>query len=205
MEPSDQEKRVRSLESQVAELARRIERLESESGRGSRRRTRPPVKPAADDLSLLQRLRSRRGRRYRAKGARGAVAYAGAASFGNRECLWIMEHALPELVALEPNRLARALAALGHPSRLILLRALMRKPRGSQELQEVLGISSPGQLYHHLKELLSTGLVRQTGRSQYEIADRQIVPLLAVLAAVSDLVDSTIVAPHLDELPGTES
>lgn len=195
---------MRSLESQVTELARRLERLESGSGRGSARRARAPAKPAADDLWFLQQLRSRRGSRYRAKGMHGAVAYAGAVSLEDRERLWITEHPLPELMALEPDRLARALAALGHPTRLTLVRALMQEPRGSRELQEALGISSPGQLYHHLKELLAVGLVRQTGRGHYEVADRQIVPLLAVLAAVSDLVDSTIGLPDLDGPPGTE-
>ena len=175
--------RVEALESQLATLARRVERLEGV-------RSREHVsEPAGTDLSFLEQLRGRRGSRYRAKDARGAVAYAGAAGFGDRESLWIREHAVPEVLALEPERLVRAFGALAHPARLLLLRALLARPQSSSELQDVLGVSSPGQLYHHLKELLATGLVTQTGRSQYEIAVHRVVPLLAVLAAVSDLVD----------------
>jgi DNA-binding transcriptional ArsR family regulator len=178
----DQDARVEALEAQLATLARRVERLE-----GGRAREHAS-EPAATDLSFLEQLRSRRGSRYRAADARGAIAYAGAAGFGDRESLWIREHAVPEILALEPERLVRAFGALGHPARLVLLRALLARPHSSSELQGVLGVSSPGPLYHHLKELLATGLVTQTGRSQYEVAVHHVVPLLAVLAAVSDLV-----------------
>lgn len=181
-EPKD---RMQSLESQVAELARRLERVEAGGG-GDARPVQAP-RDRDDDLSILDRLRSRPG---------GAVAYAGAAKLGERECLWIKEHTVPDVVELEPDALARVLAALGHPSRLTLLRALAEAPRGSQQLQEALGVSSPGQLYHHLKELVATGLVRQVRRSHYEVADHQVVPLLTILAAVSDLVAST---PALEE------
>ena len=176
-EPED---RMQSLESQVAELGRRLERVET-GGSGD---AHPAQAPGArsDDLSLLERLRTRPG---------GAIAYAGAAKLGDRDCLWIMEHAVPDVLELDPDTLARVLAALGHPARLALLRALAEAPRSSQQLQEALGVSSPGQLYHHLKELLATGLVRQVRRSHYEVADHQVVPLLTVLAAVSDLVAST--------------
>jgi DNA-binding transcriptional ArsR family regulator len=177
---SEHEDRMQSLESHVAELAGRLARLETGTGGDVPRGPRAPRDGA--DLSFLERLRTRPG---------GAIAYAGAAPLGGRDCLWIKEHAVPDVVELDPDRLARALGALGHPARLILLRALAEAPRSSQQLQEALGVSSPGQLYHHLKELLATGLVSQTRRSHYEVADHQVVPLLTVLAATSDLVAST--------------
>ena len=134
----------------------------------------------------MDRLAGRRAPRYRGPGVRGAVAYAGAARLGEREVRWIQEHPLPELLAIDPALVARTLAALGHPARLLVVRALLRQPHSSQQLQGVLAGSSPGQLYHHLKDLLAAGLVRQSARSQYEIASHQVVPLLATLAAAAD-------------------
>jgi DNA-binding transcriptional ArsR family regulator len=185
---SYQDDEVRSLERRLAELARRVDRLEAGVPRESP--VPPASEPTAADLSIVEQLRTRRGSRYRAPDMRGALIYAGAATLGDRESLWVKEHPLPEIIELEPDRLAAPLSALGHPSRLILLRALVREPRSSARLQEILGVSSPGQLYHHLKDLVATGLVRQTARGQYEVSDRQVIPLLAALAAVSDLVDS---------------
>ena len=69
-----------------------------------------------------------------------------------------------------------------------VVRALVQGAHTSQELQAILGVSSPGQLYHHLKELLAVGIVTQTGRSHYEVAALQVVPLLAILAAAFDLI-----------------
>ena len=178
---NEREDRMQSLESQLAELARRLDRVEAGGDAGDALAPRPP-RDRDHDLSLLERLRTRPG---------GAIAYAGAATLGDRDRLWIKEHAVPDIVELEPDGLARVLAALGHPARLTLLRALAEAPRSSQQLQEALGVSSPGQLYHHLKELLATGLVRQVRRSHYEVADHQVVPLLTVFAAASDLVAST--------------
>ncbi len=187
-----------SLEARLTTLTRRVEKLEREDRRHDpKRRMRGTSEALGSDLSLLEQLRQRRGRRYQTKEMRGAVAYGGAAVFGEREYLWIREHPVPELAELEPDRLAQALATLGHPSRLVLLRAMLQHARTSQELQAMLGVSSPGQLYHHLKELLAAGIVTQTRRSRYEVAARQVVPVLVVLAAAADLVDTTSAAAEV--------
>lgn len=197
--------RGESLEARVAALTLRVEELEREGRRRPERGARIPAAALGSDLALLEQLRQRQGSRYRTKQMRGAIAYGGAVVFGEREYLWIREHPLPEITKLEPDRLAQALATLGHPSRLVLLRALLQRACTSQELQAVLGVSSPGQLYHHLKELLATGIVTQTRRSHYEIAARQVVPILVVLAAAADLVDTTSVTSEVEETsPGKE-
>ncbi|MBN2369137.1 MAG: helix-turn-helix domain-containing protein [Vicinamibacteria bacterium] len=178
--------RMRALDEKVAKLAHRIERLEEQP----RCRPRPPHGATSAPLALIEHLRGRKKGRYRAKGMQGAIAYGGAAVLGERECLWVREHPLPDVVDLDPDRLAQVLTALAHSARLVLLRSLLEKARTSQELQAVLGVSSPGQLYHHLKELLAAGIVTQARRSHYEIAPRQVVPLLTVLATAFDLVDT---------------
>jgi DNA-binding transcriptional ArsR family regulator len=153
------------------------------------------VKPAEDnsprstvaDLRQLDELRHRDGPRYVRGSLRGAVAYAGSASSGEGEVLWAGEHGLPDIWDLEPIGLARVMAALGHPTRLALVRALLVGARTSQELQAVIGSESAGQLYHHLKDLLAAGVVDQAGRSLYRISTARIVPLLVILAAAGDV------------------
>jgi ArsR family transcriptional regulator len=193
--------RMKALDEQVAKLARRLEHLE----RQPRRRPQQPQDAAGAPLALIEHLRGRRKGRFRAKGMRGAIAYGGAVVFGERECLWIKEHPLPDVCALAPDRLAQVLAALAHPARLILLRALLEQARTSQELQAILGVSSPGQLYHHLKELLAAGVVTQARRSHYEITPRQVVPLLAVLATAFDLVDTYATPLDIESLSEKEN
>ena len=98
-----------------------------------------------------------------------------------------MERGLPPLLATRSDRIAQTLAALGSEQRLTLLRALIAKPRSAQELQAALGATSPGPLYHHLKELVALGLVEQPERSEYRIRARYVVPLLAIVSAALDI------------------
>jgi DNA-binding transcriptional ArsR family regulator len=195
------EGRLTALDERVAKLARRVEQLE----RSPQRRLKRHPDAAATPLALVEHLRTRRTGRYRAKGMHGAIAYGGAVVLGERECLWVREHPLPDIDDIEPSRLAQALAALGHPARLILVRALLKQAHTSQELQALLEVSSPGQLYHHLKELLAAGIVTQARRSHYEVASRQVVPLLALLAAAFDLTDRQGEASGLEAPPQKEN
>jgi DNA-binding transcriptional ArsR family regulator len=118
---------------------------------------------------------------------RGALTYTGFAQFAEKRYLVRREAPLPALFAADPAPLAQLFAALASPHRLIVLRTLCAGPRTSQQLQEVLGMSSPGQLYHHLKELLAAGLIVQQGRSGYAIAPRSVIALCMALMAASDL------------------
>jgi DNA-binding transcriptional ArsR family regulator len=100
-----------------------------------------------------------------------------------------MERPVPGLMAVDDELLANTLSAVSSPSRLILLKALLRAARSTHELQDALGGVSTGQLYHHLKELQSVGLVAQKGRGAYEVAPQTAIPLLVIIAAVYDLAD----------------
>jgi len=146
------------------------------------------------DLRQLDELRRRDGARYVRGDLKGAVTYAGSASFGEGEVLWAGERGLPQIWDMEPRTLAPLLAALGHPARLALVRALLAGERTSQELQDVIGSASAGQLYHHLKDLIAAGVVDQAGRSRYGIAAGRIVPLLVIFAAAGD-----VARPHEPE------
>jgi ArsR family transcriptional regulator, arsenate/arsenite/antimonite-responsive transcriptional repressor len=87
----------------------------------------------------------------------------------------------------EPEILAPVLAALGSPLRLVLVKALLQAPRTNQQLQEISGIGSPGQLYHHLKELISSGVIEQHSRNLYRVNPSKLVPILTIFAAVLDI------------------
>jgi hypothetical protein len=44
-------------------------------------------------------------------------------------------------------------------------------------------LGTTGQLYHHLRQLVSAGWLRTTARGQYAVPGERVVPLLVALAA----------------------
>jgi DNA-binding transcriptional ArsR family regulator len=171
-----------SMMTRLEDLERRVGALEANSPAAG------AVEPAPlADLRALDELRHRDGPRYVRGRMRGAVSYAGSARLDDEEVLWAGEHGLAQIWDLDLAEVARLLAALGHPARLALVRALLVGERSSQELQEVIGSGSAGQLYHHLKDLLAAGVVDQAGRSRYRISASRIVPLLVIFAAAGDV------------------
>lgn len=76
---------------------------------------------------------------------------------------------------------ASVFAALGHPVRLELLRHIVSGTHTTSELAGMDELGTTGQLHHHLRQLVSAGWVRQSGRGSYEVPAARIVPLLACL------------------------
>ncbi|QIJ60707.1 winged helix-turn-helix domain-containing protein [Streptomyces sp. JB150] len=76
-------------------------------------------------------------------------------------------------------------AALGHPVRLTLLRAVLRGTRSAAGLQETAGLNTTGQLYHHLRQLTAAGWLEAGGRGHYQVPAGRVVPLLVLLSAVA--------------------
>jgi len=157
------------------------------------------------DLKALDDLRRRDGPRYSRGRMRGAVTYAGSARLGDEEVLWAGERGLAQIWDMDLAEVATLLAALGHPARLALVRALLVGERSSQELQEVIGSGSAGQLYHHLKDLLAAGVVDQAGRSRYRISAGRVVPLLVIFAAAGDVARPHDPASELSIVEGEEN
>lgn len=168
---------------QLAALADRVAALEAQHS------TTPaePVPRQPADLPVVVALQERSGPPYERGDVGGAVLYAGSVRFTRAEYEWQVERPVPDLLDLDLVPLARVLSALASPARLLLLRALLQGPCSSHQLQEALGVTSPGQLYHHVKELLAVGIVEQPDRSVYRLAPRKIVPFLAILAATLDM------------------
>lgn len=79
---------------------------------------------------------------------------------------------------------AAMLSALAHPVRLLLLREVLHGTRTVAELGTHGSLGTTGQLYHHLRQLVSAGWLRATARGHYAVPGERVIPLLVVLAAV---------------------
>lgn len=187
---TENEERLARLEGQVSDLLERIAAVEGSEPTETRKRfSSPEVAPGEPDLELLERLQGRTGTPYEEGGERGAILYAGSARFDDRSYVWQIERPVPGLLGVEEEVLTPVISALASPPRLRLLKAMLRGASTNQQLQQALGEVSVGQLYHHLKELQSAGLIAQKRRGSYEIKTQAVVPLLAILAAAYDLAD----------------
>lgn len=190
-----------SLAERVERLAKRIERLERlEAGRpepGDRAGAGPeagPVSgpdsgpepvpaagaaatPAAESFWALDGLKRRAPEP-------GAVLFAGTVELPDgRHCEW--QQGLPAEGLLDDDwtGLADTMAALSHPVRLLLLREILRGARTTAELSAHERLGTTGQLYHHLRQLVSAGWLRTSARGRYEVPGERVVPLLVVLSA----------------------
>lgn len=126
------------------------------------------------------------------------VVYAGSGQFGARRMAIRQRKTLGEVLSVTPESVAPVFAGLANPARIALLYALIDGPRTSQQLREVLDAGSVGQLYHHLRELLSAGLITQPARSKYAIAKGNLVPLCVQITTAAQL-SSRVPRPELLE------
>jgi hypothetical protein len=51
------------------------------------------------------------------------------------------------------------------------------------ELLEPDGLGTTGQIYHHLRQLVSAGWLETTGRGRYQVPPPRFIPLLVVVTA----------------------
>lgn len=157
-----------SLDERVAALEERVTRLES-------------APPEADRDEVFWALE---GLRRRLTG-QGQVLFTGAVDLPNGEHYeWQQGAAAHGLLDADWSEYAAPYAALGHPVRLTLLRAVLRGTRSAAELQETAGLNTTGQLYHHLKQLTAAGWLQAEGRGHYQVPPGRVVPLLVLLSAV---------------------
>src|SRR5581483_5200279 len=118
----------------------------------------------------------------------GTLSYAGAIQLAGRPFRFQQRLPAQSLFEVAPDLLAQIFSALASPHRVIILRTLCERPCTAQQLQEVLGMGSAGQLYHHLKELLAAGLITQRERSSaYTIEPAKVIPVCAALMVAFSL------------------
>lgn len=131
----------------------------------------------------------------------GVIAYSGSVDFAGKPLKMHSHQPVAAAFSGEPEGVARIFGALGSPHRVLMLRALCDGPKTGQQLEDAAGISSTGQLYHHIKELLAAGLVVQPARSVYALRPTTVIAVCVALMLASDLASATgpAVAAEPDE------
>jgi DNA-binding transcriptional ArsR family regulator len=161
----------------LADLRARVERIEQQlAGAGADGDASPPREDAGT-WWLLDELRRR--------DPAPAVAFGGTApdAVGSPGS-WQITRGADDLLQTDWSAAAPTLAALGHPSRLQILQLVTQgRARTAAELAGAEGLGTTGQIYHHLRQLVSGGWLRVTTRGQHEVPAERLVPLLVVLAA----------------------
>lgn len=115
----------------------------------------------------------------------GAVLFTGAVTLPSGEHWEWQEGRLASAVLDDDwTEGAPMLSALAHPVRLLLLREVLHGTRTVAELSTHERLGTTGQLYHHLRQLVSVGWLRTTARGHYAVPGERVIPLLIVLAAV---------------------
>ena len=120
-------------------------------------------------------------------GYQGSVGYQGTVAVGGGPIDWSIRYDAASTTQLPPDQLADVLGALGNPVRLTLVRTLLRGPASTKELEAAAELSSPGQLYHHLRALTGARIVEPHGRGTYRIAGQKVVPVLVLMLAAGDI------------------
>jgi hypothetical protein len=171
MQPNESaplEHRVSELERQLTELTARF----APSAGSDRPISRQDARWALDGL------RERVG-----DDGAGAVLYTGTVNLPTGEHYeWQYGIEVGDLLKADWAEWASTLTALGHPVRLLLLRRVLAGARSAAELGSDESLGTTGQLYHHLRLLVSAGWLHSSARGQYAVPGDRVVPLLAVLS-----------------------
>lgn len=167
------ERRLADLEAEVARLSTRFQEPDCDE---------PPYDPPAEAASSEDPLWfvNELGRR-----APGAVMMAGAVETPEGPIRWQYGLYAEKILSEDWSGHARSLEALGHPARLELARQVMRGVHTTAELLQLEHLASSGQLYHHLRQLVSAGWLVSPRRGYYEVPAARVVPLLVLTMIAS--------------------
>ena len=162
----------RTAARRLVEIEQRLDALE----RG------PPIQksvPGDEPLWALQQLQ--------AQGFDGVLFAGQLDAPGVGRVAWQYGLSAHTLLTQDWDAASPMLAALGHPARLRLMRAVLSGQIRNADLSELPGVGSTGQLYHHLRELVAAGWLSPAGRGSHRIPAKRMVPLLTILAATEAL------------------
>jgi len=84
------------------------------------------------------------------------------------------------------SEVAPALAALGSPIRLTLLREIVSGHATVNSLSQVEGLGTSGQIYHHLRHLTAEGWLHTPTRGTFAIPPSRTTALNTILTALDD-------------------
>ena len=125
----------------------------------------------------------------------GSITYLGVFTSGGRQSNWIQNTLNTDdlLTLIENKSAATVLQCIGNNDRLTLLLALLRTPMTVAAMVENCGFNTTGQVYHHLKPLISADLVfevEQAERGIYAVKPYRVQGIIMLLAGISDLIDT---------------
>ncbi len=164
------EDRVSALEARLTELTARLD----QSG------SRPGADPAPTRTDMYWALDGLRTRVAEMEG--GAVLFTGTVDLPTGEHYdWQYGTPVETLMGDDWATWAGTLGALGHPVRLLLLHRVLAGVRTAADLATEEGFGTTGQLYHHLRQLVSAGWLH-AARGQYAVPGERVVPLLVILS-----------------------
>ncbi|WP_435201039.1 ArsR family transcriptional regulator [Janibacter sp. GS2] len=159
--------RLSALEGRVRALEARLEHADEEAA--------VPTGPGREVLWALDGLHAR-------VDDPGAVMLVGSVRLPDgRHAEWQQGAGTDELVGGDWTASSDALAALGHPLRLRLLQQVLAGVDTVHELTQIDGVGTSGQVYHHLRQLSSTGWLHALGGGRYEVPVARVVPLLVLV------------------------
>ncbi|GLY88072.1 helix-turn-helix domain-containing protein [Actinoallomurus iriomotensis] len=112
----------------------------------------------------------------------GAVLFAGTVTLPTGEHYdWQEGRTTAAILDADWTEAGTTLTALAHPIRLLLLREILGGARTTAELGAHEQLGTTGQLYHHLRQLVSAGWLRSTTRGQYTVPPERVIPILTIL------------------------
>jgi DNA-binding transcriptional ArsR family regulator len=118
----------------------------------------------------------------------GALVFAGQVNLPNGgQYVWQESELTDAQLQANWDDAAPILAALGHPTRLALLRAVLHGSHSTADLQANPEFAAAGKLYHHLRELQAAGWLALEGRGRYVIPAQRVIPLLILVRATGSI------------------
>jgi hypothetical protein len=185
-------KEVEDLKALFMEFTKHRNDIDSENEDGDLNNVRPmknmhPDPKLSSIMNRLCKITDKEGRT-------GSITYLGVFTSGGRQSNWIRnETNTDDLLNLIENKSASVvLQCIGNNDRLNLLLALLRTPMTVAMLVEKCGFNSTGQVYHHLKPLISADIVYeddQAERGVYAVKPHRVQGIIMLLAGIADLVD----------------
>lgn len=128
-------------------------------------------------------------------GATGMITYLGVFASGGRQSNWISDgrHTDDLLELVENHTAEKVLRCLGNSDRLNILLAILRRPMSVAELVQTCGMNTTGQVYHHMKPLLTADLIAEDEHNKgvYVVQPHKVQGIIMLLAGICDMVDET--------------